>query len=344
MQSSEVIKSIPICAYQVSDTDRNLFALLDEQQALHLYSLKDHHIVQTFQLTMLHPSNHSSIYFSAPYIAVAETFGLNAAVIDTDSGYVMRLSRENYHSDVCSFALGFVRHNNKTLLMHQTQWNRLDVTDPATGTLLTQRTIDHSQQKNYLDYFHSRLHISPGKNNFLINGWIWGPQDNVRCGEVGTFLNQYEPSTMHVDYSNGYNWDRPATFINDDVFVIGVDDPDPALYDEDEILQWIPRRLQFYNFKDAQSDGLLPQFKMLDGDWFEKVDYGEVKGQLHYAPSLKALVAISSKGIFAIDLQGQLLAEIPLENPAQWMFSTEHEMLYRLHDHHMQTVALSKYL
>src|SRR5215208_3851768 len=88
-------------------------------------------------------------------------------------------------SDVSSYSIGFLDRDGRTLLVAQTQWNRLDVFDAETGANLTQRDVfirDSGQRdeqghtihdrSNYVDYFPSLLHVSPDSRHFLSNGWM----------------------------------------------------------------------------------------------------------------------------------------------------------------------------
>jgi hypothetical protein len=69
----------------------------------------------------------------------------------------MSIYREDYYAEHCPFPLAFVQRDSKWLLIHATQWNRLDVSDPATGELLTDRPLPQvetgkSRPKHDLDY------------------------------------------------------------------------------------------------------------------------------------------------------------------------------------------------
>jgi hypothetical protein len=155
------------------------------------------------------------LYVHGPWVCVTERFGVNASLINTATGAVRGLSRADYHSDVSSYSIGFLDRDGRTLLVAQTQWNRLDVFDAETGTNLTSREVflrdsgrrdEHGRkmydQSNYVDYFHSLLHVSPDSRHFLSNGWVWSPVDVVECevfprneyGEVKGELH-YDPES-----------------------------------------------------------------------------------------------------------------------------------------------------
>ena len=91
-------------------------------------------------------------------------------------------------------------------MIHQTQWNRLDITDLTTGQILTERVIriekigvDENNftlfdKENYEDFFHGLIHVSPNSKKFLSNGWCWHPFGLIECYGVEQFLKSYEPS------------------------------------------------------------------------------------------------------------------------------------------------------
>ena len=77
---------------------------------------------------------------NGPFAAIANRQGVNGTVIDLLTGRTtMSIHREGYYADHCPFPLAFVQKDSTWLLIHATQWNRLDVSDPATGELLTVR-------------------------------------------------------------------------------------------------------------------------------------------------------------------------------------------------------------
>ncbi len=65
------------------------------------------------------------------------------------------------------------------MVVHRTAWNRLDVTDAATGQILTGRTIAVGEPgrppEHYLDYFHDAIAVSPDGWHVADDGWVWHP-------------------------------------------------------------------------------------------------------------------------------------------------------------------------
>lgn len=84
----------------------------------------------------------------------------------------MEMDTQDGHSETVPFSVMFFTHNKQTLLIHRTNWNRLDISAPSTGALLTERTF----ADNYgAEYFHGGLYSSPDGKKVLDDGWVWHP-------------------------------------------------------------------------------------------------------------------------------------------------------------------------
>ncbi|GIH16656.1 hypothetical protein [Rugosimonospora africana] len=302
------------------------------------------------------------LYVHGPWVCVTERFGLNATLINTTTGRARGFCRADYHSDVSSYSIGFLDWDGRTLLLAQTQWNRLDVFDAETGENLTEREVfirdsgrlneqGHKvyDRRNYIDYFHSLLHVSPDSRHFLSNGWVWSPVDMVRVFSTEAFLTGYEPTSIPVGTAFGYNWDRPCAFIDDRTFVLALDDSVDAL-DEDEAASYEYRQLAFFEIPQLPlaSDAnrwLEPSF-FVDCDVFPRNQYGEVKGELHYDPESACLVALTDgNGSLVLSLNGRVVAHAPdvslasppshtdfgssYSEPLGWSYAPKHRTFYR---------------
>jgi hypothetical protein len=85
------------------------------------------------------------------------------------------LKRDDYYIEHCIYPLAFFENDARPLLLHGTQWNRLDATDPATGELLTKREFaadsENESAPHALDYFRDARGVQPqklGSGNCLI--------------------------------------------------------------------------------------------------------------------------------------------------------------------------------
>jgi len=160
------------------------------------------------------------------FAAITNTHGQYGVVFDLRSGAItMHLERDDYHIAHSVFPTAFFTKDERLLLVHGTAWNRLDVSDPQTGELLTVRTwappeIGNRVPKHSLDYFHSSLLVSPDQAWIADNGWVWSPVGMVRTWSLLRWLheNVWEsedgPSVRKL-CQRWYYWDGPICWVND---------------------------------------------------------------------------------------------------------------------------------
>lgn len=371
MNIKTTIESLTVLDLIHSDQSPDTFALFCDDQTLYLQGQGE--IRPLAKLPDIQLLNKPvKLYFCHPFICVSEQFGLNAAVIDIRDGEVRLFKREDYHADVSDYSIGFLRHNEQILLIHQTQWNRLDITDLATGQLLSKREVYikdigaeqtgkpnyQYDTKNYFDYFHGLLHIAPDNRHFLSNGWHWMPVDRIYCYNIDTYLHHYDPSAVGIDYSpvSGYNWGRPCTFIDDDLFVVAVDDHTPEL-DEEDLAEYCYKQLWFYRLSDITNQQWQPveerspksaiiSCKQMNCQLLDTGPYGEVYGQLYYDPAYQLLIGIGENSVRAATLDGQICLNRPeIANPGKnqhadigsshyvpggrWIYHPQQHLFYR---------------
>jgi hypothetical protein len=294
----------------------------------------------------------TKIYVHYPFVCVVENFGLNGIVISTENKkFSIPIKRKEYFTNCSSYSIGFLERENHVLLIHQTEWNRLDITDLTTGKLLTKRkSITTPKDKNYVDYFHSLLHVSPCSRYFLSNGWVWQPFDFINCYKVEEFLKHFESSGFGIDYWYEANWDRPCTFIDDDAFVIAADIEE----DKDEEIN-NRHEFRFYRITDNLIDGLLPVHKTIDCEIWGTNQYCEIKGNLYYDKTSNYLIAMSSLGTFILTLDGNVIIHNPnlqcnLSSDDKieilYRFSVNHRLFYGLDEetNEIKTVTLDELL
>lgn len=159
------------------------------------------------------------------WAAVGEARGRRAVVLEPATGRVtLALTRGEYHVEHCRYPLAFVEREGCLLLLHATDWNRLDVTDPRTGERLTPREVGESTRP-VLDYFYSGLSVSPGGGRVLSNGWVWHPYGRVRVFDLQRWLgeNPWEAEGgASVRYLSlcAYFWDRPVAWVDEDTVAL----------------------------------------------------------------------------------------------------------------------------
>ncbi|MFJ9753046.1 hypothetical protein [Streptomyces chartreusis] len=161
------------------------------------------------------------------FVAVAPAGGRQGVVIETSTGTVtMRLDRGDYHANICRFPLAFAHVGDQTVLVHASEWNRLDCSDPATGTCLTERATPQCRgtsdvDVHYLDYFFSSLSVSPGSRRIVSDGWIWHPWGVLAIWDLEGWLgyNAWESEDGPSRFTPAPRpeaWDAPLTWLNDD--------------------------------------------------------------------------------------------------------------------------------
>jgi len=165
------------------------------------------------------------------FVALAETRGQRGTVIDLSTGKpTMQLRRDDYHSDVSHFPFAFFVSHEKELIVHGTEWNRLDISDPATGALLTERShavpIDSkTSPDHYLNYFHGRLTVSPNHNWIADDGWVWGPAGIPMTWSLREWVEanpwESEDGESKKDLcQRWYYWDSPLCWTGDDTLAV----------------------------------------------------------------------------------------------------------------------------
>jgi hypothetical protein len=161
------------------------------------------------------------------YCAVCTARGpRRGIVVDLTSGDItMRLAHRSHHERHSRFPVAFFSDGDRPLLVHGTDWNRLDISDPATGELLTQRgptgyRAGEQRPLHYLDYFHAGLTVSPDSQFVAEDGWVWHPFGVVRSWSLQRWLddNPWEAEdglTVRSLCSREYYWDAPLCWLNE---------------------------------------------------------------------------------------------------------------------------------
>ena len=155
--------------------------------------------------------------------AVVQTRGMTGCVVDLAAGRVaMPLARSDYHPEHCPFPAAFTEVGGRAVLIHATDWCRLDVSDPRTGELLTPRAraaaTPGGRPAHDLDYFHGRLTVSPTGEYVADDGWVWHPYGVVSAWSVRRWLEanpwESEDGPTRKDLCDrAYFWDGPLCWV-----------------------------------------------------------------------------------------------------------------------------------
>ncbi|MDB5053850.1 MAG: hypothetical protein JWM44_1900 [Bacilli bacterium] len=176
--------------------------------------------------------------------AIVNTYGLHGVVVDLEQGRIlMEFVRGGYHCNHCIYPLAFIERNNQTYLIHATDWNRLDITDPRTGEVITDRrspvySIGKSEE-HYMDYFHSNISVSPDHKWIVDNGWRWHPFGDFTTFSIDQWLTnvwESEDGTSKKSLWWGMDgWNNAIRWLdNSTVAILGKYEYD--FHDEEEII------------------------------------------------------------------------------------------------------------
>jgi hypothetical protein len=175
------------------------------------------------------------------FAAVVNDYGHHGQVIDLRTGMVTcTLHGGDYHEETVPFSVAFADHDGTTVVIHRADWNRLDVSDAATGDTLTSRgptsyRRDEQRPEHYLDYFHGGLAVSPDGRWIADDGWVWHPVGILSAWDLRRWMavNPWEsedgPSLQSL-CQRWYHWDSPMCWISESrIAVSGIGDDDEAL-------------------------------------------------------------------------------------------------------------------
>ena len=186
-------------------------------------------LLEVLRTATLSPSH--IVLAAEPLVLIAAAFDTYGAVFDLRTGKVtMKLRRGSYRVEDCRFPAAFFESAGRLLLVHATDWNRLDISDPFTGECLTARElpvalVGSEGPQRYLNYFHGGLHVSPSGKWIASNGWVWHPAGIVRSWNLSRWLttNLWEPedgesrrSLCHRDYF----WDGAVCWVDDTTLAV----------------------------------------------------------------------------------------------------------------------------
>jgi hypothetical protein len=190
---------------------------LDRRSAVPLCQLPESPVNLAEPIT-LHLSRNGQM---AAMVNTRDRYGI---VFDLDTAQTtLLLDRGDEDTEHCNYPVAFCEVAGRLLLIHATAWNRLDISDPKTGELLTERTFgsprpDTDRPEHDLDYFHCGLNVSPSQEYVADNGWVWHPFGVVATWSIRRWLgeNVWEsedgPSKHELCHRSGY-WDGPLCWV-----------------------------------------------------------------------------------------------------------------------------------
>ena len=169
---------------------------------------------------------------SGRFAAVVHDYGTRGVVVSLeDSRVTLQLHGGDYHHETVPFSFCFLEHDGRTLVVHRTDWNRLDISDAGSGELLTARgptryRSGEARPAHYLDYFHGRLVLSPDRTRVVDDGWVWHPVGIPTVWSIEAWLhgNPWEPEggpSKRALCARDYYWDHAICWIGPGRIAVG---------------------------------------------------------------------------------------------------------------------------
>lgn len=167
------------------------------------------------------------------FAAVCRDFGQFGEVVDLRTGKVtLSLDGGAYHAETVPFSFAFADIDGRVVAIHRSEWNRLDLSDPATGQLLSARELT---KEHGLDYFHGELYVSPDQRHVLEDGWVWHPVgipaawDLERWRMDNPWESEDGPSRVSLCV-RAYSWNGAMAWIDERrVAIEGLGDDDRSM-------------------------------------------------------------------------------------------------------------------
>lgn len=271
-----------------------------------------------------------------PYFALAEDYGQKGMVLSIrDKKYHYPFERGNYHVEHCSFPLALFEKEEEFHLIHGSDWNRVEQINLTKHSSLIPFNPEEEADKK-LDYFHSSIQLSPNKEEFLSNGWMWSPFDIIYRFKLEDLHQAKWKNAQYVEIppTTGYNWDRPLCWINNNLIAIGYT---PQEDEEEKLDEQTPSEILIYDLTNDHIN------KKIRTDGFGVNEEGEVWGELYYHRELDTFIILNSiKGLTIIQRNGQTLYHN--EALKNWLYSPELGLIYYLDGNQLQISSIKKLL
>lgn len=181
---------------------------------------------------------------SGRFAAVVNDFGKSGQVVDLSrEKSTIELNCDNYHSDTVPFSFAFLKSGERDLFIHRTAWNRLDISDPLAGKIMTERTIavendpKKKRPEHDLNYFHGAIYLSPDGDYIVDDGWVWHPVGVVTRWSVKRWLaeNVWESEdgpSIGTLCCRDYYWNAAIVWVDEKrVAVGGIGEDDNEIID-----------------------------------------------------------------------------------------------------------------
>lgn len=128
------------------------------------------------------------------FAALCHDFGRYGAIIDIkEKRLTLKLDKGEYRNEHTPFPVAFFDYAGSTLLVHATNWNRLDVSDPKDGAVIMVREFSSPAEgqrtpEHYSGFWHGQLYVSENSQWIADDQWCWGPAGEVTTWNLGNWL------------------------------------------------------------------------------------------------------------------------------------------------------------
>lgn len=253
LNASDVAGACPASAH-----DRLAFFIASPDGLLRGLELDTGHTFFSLQLPFTFSSAGASLAATADgrYVAIGQADGLEGALIDVSAARILNpLARADYHANVSSWGLCFVRHEGVDVLVFATEWNVLEAwTVPA----LTRLVPGESAGPNY---FYGPLFPSPSGDFIVSSGWVWHPVGILRRLDVKRWLAAPTAAPPFEDVKVMRDWwNDDVHWLSDELLAFSGEPPQAD--DDDHPFSDRPTHTLVYSFATHRvvrvEDGALP--------------------------------------------------------------------------------------
>ncbi len=192
---------------------------------------------------------HCAFYCDSAISSVCGTYSFLFQKLGTKGlllkkGVILReINRSYYHASVYEYPAAFVTYRSKVYLVHcPIKYCQLDFEDAETGEIYT-----NTFRRKPMDFFHSRLEVSPDNRHLISKGWYWHPWDCVLYFDLEKCFDDATQLDRGSSIPRSWTEISTASFINDTLVLVGASD-EPSMDDEeDESVP--PGHLAIWNIK-----------------------------------------------------------------------------------------------
>ncbi|MCO7223301.1 hypothetical protein [Pleionea sp. CnH1-48] len=149
-----------------------------------------------------------------------------AIISVTQQQEVMVLSNGDYHTENTPFPICFIEHEGNNLIVHATDWNRLDITNLETGELLTPRDLKEApelldDEDILMTEWPGELKPSPNQDRIATIGWVWHPIGHAYSFHLKRWLEGHTWESDGCSHQRSYAvwdyfWDAPFFWIDNE--------------------------------------------------------------------------------------------------------------------------------